>query len=230
MKKTKNMWIYFLKILGRFVLSLVAFLVIYLVSAYLIPKITVKKEANMDHEIAIYIKTNGVHTDIVVPVKNKIFDWSQEVKYSHTDEADSTFQFLAVGWGDKGFYLETPTWAELKFSTAFKAAFGLNTTALHTTYYHDMPEDDACKKIMISKAQYQRLIDFILESTDLDTQDHLIFIDTDANYTKTDAFYEATGRYSLFHTCNTWANDALLACGQRACWWTPRDVGIFEKY
>jgi hypothetical protein len=38
------------------------------------------------------------------------------------------------------------------------------------------------------------------------------------------------GSYNLFHTCNTWTNDALKAGGQKACWWTPFDAGIFRQY
>jgi len=34
----------------------------------------------------------------------------------------------------------------------------------------------------------------------------------------------------LFHTCNTWANNALKACGQKASLWTPFDTGIFYHY
>jgi len=230
MAKSNNKLIFILKKIGQMILIFFSSLVLYILAAYFLPKITVKDEINTKDEIAIYIKTNGVHTDIVVPTKNEIIDWSQDFKFNNTDIADSTFQYLAIGWGDKGFYLETPTWAELKFSTAFKAAFGLNTTALHTTYYQKMDENEACKKIMISNSQYQRLIDYIFGSLDRDAQNQAIFIETNANYTKTDAFYEATGRYSLFHTCNTWANKALKASGQRACWWTPTDKGIFDKY
>ncbi len=219
-----------LKILGRMVLTILLLLLLYVGAAYFIPKITIKAEQNTSKEIAIFIKTNGVHTDIVVPTKNDIIDWSQKFKFKDTDIADSTFQYLAIGWGDKGFYLETPTWAELKFSTAFKAAFALSTTALHTTYYQTMPENESCKKIQISKKQYKRLVNFIENSLDKDMNNQVKFIKTDANYSKTDAFYEANGHYSLFHTCNSWANDALLSCGQRACWWTPTDSGIFEKY
>ncbi len=230
MTKSKSKIISILKIIGRIVLGIIIFLLFYVGAAYFLPKITIDAEPNTSDEIAIFIKTNGVHTDIVVPTKDKMIDWSQTFKFQNTDIADSTFQYLAIGWGDKGFYLETPTWAELKFSTAFKAAFGLSTTALHTTYYRNMPENETCKKILISKKQYRRLIDFIRNSLDLDINRHVEFIQTDANYTQTDAFYEANGHYSLFHTCNTWANEALLSCGQRACWWTPTDSGIFAKY
>jgi len=27
----------------------------------------------------------------------------------------------------------------------------------------------------------------------------------------------------FFHIDNSWTNDALKACGQKACWWTPLD-------
>lgn len=57
-----------------------------------------------------------------------------------------------------------------------------------------------------------------------------IHIGTHANYGLTDAFYDGVGRYNLFRTCNTWTNDALKACGQKACWWTPFDTGIFRQY
>ncbi len=35
------------------------------------------------------------------------------------------------------------------------------------------------------------------------------YIDTDANYGKHDAFYEANGRYNLFTPATSWANNAL---------------------
>ena len=40
----------------------------------------------------------------------------------------------------------------------------------------------------------------------------------DANHYRSanDAFYEAKGRYSLFFTCNTWTNNALKICKQKA--------------
>lgn len=51
-------------------------------------------------------------------------DWSQKIPFSQTKGKSTDFNYIAFGWGDKGFYLDTPTWADLKFSTAFKAAFG----------------------------------------------------------------------------------------------------------
>jgi len=218
------------KVILRLVLGLMAFVLLYLLSAFLFSIWTVKKEAATANDVAIYILTNGDHTDIVVPVKNDITDWSKEISYENTVSRDTTGKYLAIGWGDKGFYLSTPTWADLKFSTAFKAAFALSTSAIHATYYQAMPESNDCKKIMISNKQYKRLVAFVDSSFRRDAEGKVINIKTNANYDKNDAFYEAKRKYNMFYTCNTWANNALKSCGQTACVWTPFDRGIFYHY
>jgi len=219
------------KYTGYIILSLIAFVLIYLLAAYVLSRITIDKAYGNSNDVTIYIKTNGVHTDLVVPIKNEQTDWSKEIKFSNAHLTDTTnIKYLAMGWGDKGFYLQTPTWADLRFSTAFKAAFGLSTTAIHATFYSDLTENKSCKKILISKTQYARLVNFISSSFQKDAAQHMIRINPSANYNNADAFYEANGRYSLFYTCNTWANSGLKKCGQKACLWTPFDTGIFLKY
>lgn len=219
-----------LKIAGITILALVCLIGIYLLAAYVLSRIGVDRESQTQNNIPIYIFTNGVHTDLVVPVKNEQMDWSREVKFANTVGKDSVFAYVGFGWGDKGFYLETPTWADLKASTAFKAAFALSTSAIHATFHKDMTEGADCVKIIISKEQYSRLIRYIQESFIADKKGHLIHIQTNANYGKEDAFYEAKGSYHLFHTCNTWANNGLKSCGQKASLWTPFDTGIFYQY
>jgi uncharacterized protein (TIGR02117 family) len=218
------------KVILRILLGFVAFILLYLLSAFLFSIWAVKKETVTSNDVAIYILTNGDHTDIVVPAKNDITDWSREISYKNTVSGDTTGKYLAIGWGDKGFYLSTPTWADLKFSTAFKAAFALSTSAIHATYYEAMPESNDCKKIMISNEQYKRLVAFVDSSFKRDAEGKVINIKTNANYDKNDAFYEAKRKYNMFYTCNTWANNALKSCGQTACVWTPFDRGIFYHY
>jgi uncharacterized protein (TIGR02117 family) len=219
-----------LKITGLTILALACLIGIYLLSAYVLSRMSVDRESQTQNDMPIYILTNGVHTDLVVPIKNEQIDWSKEVKFANTTGKDSLFEYVAFGWGDKGFYLETPTWADLKASVAFKAAFALGKSAIHATFYKSMREGADCVKINISKEQYSRLIKYIQESFTTDAEGHLMYIQTNANYGKEDAFYEAKGRYNLFHTCNTWANDGLKSCGQKASLWTPFDTGIFYQY
>lgn len=210
-------------------LGLLVFVALYLLMAWALSSIGTDREADADQSVEIWIMSNGVHTDLVVPVRNHVHDWSCDVLFAHTRNTDTSSEYLALGWGDKGFYLETPTWADLKFSTAFKAVTGLGNSAIHATFYKQMKEGEWCKKIRISQNQYKRLVSFVNHSFRRENG-HLLHIRTQANYGQTDAFYEAIGAYSLFHTCNTWTNNALKSCGQKACWWTPFDKGIFKQY
>ncbi len=212
-------------------LYLAAFITLYFIAVLTLSRITIPAEKTDDpEEITIYIKTNGAHTDIVVPAYNDQVDWRRKIKFDDIISEDTAYQYLGIGWGDKGFYLETPTWAELKPQVAFKAAFGLSTSAMHATYYEKITEDDRCKKILISRKQYAELVNHITDWFQKDTAGHFINIKTTANYGNTDAFYEAKGRYNLFFTCNTWANSTLKTCGQKCCVWTIFDTGIFRQY
>lgn len=223
----KKMLILLLKILG----TVLGIVILYVVLGYLLPFIEVSaKDDGQKKEIPVYIYTNGVHTDIVMPVKNDLQDWSLKLPFNNIRSKKTDYNYIGIGWGDKGFYLDTPTWADLKFSTAFKAAFWLSESAMHCTYYREMKEGEDCKKIMISKNQYQKLVQFIQNKFDQDQSGKFILIPTNAVYGDNDAFYDAKGTYSFLYTCNTWANDALKAAEQKAAFWTPSDYGIFLHY
>lgn len=221
-----------LKFIFYCILAIAVLLCLYLGVAFCLSRITVEEQKDSSvKNIEIYILTNGIHTDLVFPVKTDLIDWSKEISYSNTRIKDtSAIKYLALGWGDKEFYLQTPEWSDLKFSVAFRAVTGLGSSAIHATYYQSMHEDEMCKKILISKIQYEKLIQFISASLQHDKNGKPIFIKTNANYNDRDAFYEAMGSYSLFYTCNTWANEGLKQGGLKACLWTAFDTGIFQKY
>ena len=212
------------------VLGIISFLVLYIVAALLISKISVNSDvAQKNKAIEIFILSNGVHTDIVVPIKNEFKDWSKEICFHQTKSRDSLVNYLAFGWGDKGFYLNTPEWSDLKASTALNATFGLSSLAMHTTFYKNMQENASCKKIKISAEEYQKLVTYISESFEFDSSKRIQWI-SNYSYGKRDAFYEAKGSYNLFYTCNTWANNGLKMANQKASLWTVTDSGIFCHY
>ena len=223
MKKT-------LKFLVKIVLAIFIFAISYVFLAVVIPYIEVNSDdLSASEDVSVYIKTNGVHTDIVVPIKSEFKDWSQTIPYSQIKSQDSTMQFIGFGWGDKGFYLNTPEWSDLKVSTAFNAAFGLGTSAMHATFFKHVTENERCVKINISAAEYQKLVSYIETHFEYDSHGKPIWIDA-TTYGQNDSFYEAKGAYTLFYTCNTWANNALKAMDQKAALWTPTDTGIFQHY
>jgi uncharacterized protein (TIGR02117 family) len=219
-----------LRITLKLIAGFIIMILLYLSCAYLLARIEVDGEGKNGNDVTVYLLTNGVHTDIVVPAKNEYQDWTTEVKYADTKSNDTANTYLAMGWGDKGFYLETPTWADLKASVAFKAATGLSTTAIHATFHREMELGDSCRKITISSDQYKRLTSYITNSFQKDQHGHFMNIKTNANYGDTDTFYEAKGSYSMFHTCNSWVNNGLKSTGLKSCFWTPFDTGIFLLY
>jgi uncharacterized protein (TIGR02117 family) len=216
-----------LKISGIFLL-LVA---VYFLSAFALSSIPVNadfKECEKE-AVEIHILTNGVHTDLVLPYRNQYMDWSKWVNPSQTKSGDSSAVNVAFGWGDKGFYLETKTWDELKLSTACKAVFYLGSSAMHVSFYQKLRETSSCRKICVSKENYLKLVQYISQRFETDSMGLPRQI-VGASFTNHDAFYDAKGKYSLFYTCNTWANEGLKSAGLKACYWTAFKGGIFDQY
>lgn len=212
------------------ILSFLASVIIYLAAAWAFSRIIIKPQDSDKADITAYLMTNGVHTDIAVPIRTATIDWNHYLPISNTLGKDTTVQYISFGWGDKGFYLETPTWADLKFTTAFKAVFGLDHSAVHITYYRHPQVNESCRIMHLTQEQYSRLVAYFLNSLTLDKNGLPENIKTRLIYGQDDAFYEANGRYNLFRTCNTWTNSALKISGQKACFWTPFQSGVMRLY
>lgn len=220
-----------LKYILYLIFGLVALIAVYFISERVLSRITVDEIQQKEvQNIQVYLLSNGVHTDIVLPVKTEEIDWNTIFPFENTIGKRIDFKYVAIGWGDKGFYLDTPEWSDLKTSTAINAAIGNGTTALHVTYYDTMKENELSKKAMISIDQYKKLIQFINNSLQKRADDKSILIETTAQYGRNDAFYEAKGSYSIFHTCNTWTNNALKFSGMKAAKWVAFDKGILYQY
>lgn len=217
------------RILAKTLVGIILFVIVYIGIEYILSNITSPAEATTESDLSIFVQTNGVHTDLVLPIKNEYYDWSTQIDISTTIANDSSAQFVAIGWGDKGFYLETPSWAELKVSTAFKAAFGLSSTAMHCTFHTNFSESENSKQITMSAAQYKRLVSFINEGFEWKSK-KTILVNTKVRYDDYDTFYEASGHYSLFRTCNTWTNQALKAAGLKASYWVAFERGVMRNY
>ncbi len=224
-----------LKIILRFFLRIAtvffSIVVLYVLFAFLFSAIPVNKNFQEDKTsgIDIYLLSNGVHTDLVLPIRNRYKDWSDVIPVDHTISKDSLMKYIAFGWGDKNFYLETPTWADLKFSTAFNALFFLSTSAMHVTFYKHMSAEEYCKKISISAEQYKRMVHYIESSFQKTSEGDFILI-KNLSYGNDDCFYDAKGTFNLFYTCNTWTNEGLKQSGLRASLWTPFESALLNHY
>lgn len=222
-----------IKIIFRYllrILSGIAILILtWLFAAFLLPYFRTSPEIVKEKKIhTIFIRSNGVHTDFVMPVKSDFINWNELLPYSDFKNADETFEYISFGWGDKGFYINTPTWADLKFSTAFNAAFGLGGTAMHVTYNRAEPkENEKCKKLQISDRQYKLLINYIKGS--FQKKDSKFILIDHAGYYDNDRFYEAHGTYNFIKTCNVWTGRGLKTIGEKTGIWTPLAKSILQN-
>lgn len=179
--------------------------------------------------ITIWVTTNGVHSALLLPRKTAQIDWS--ALFPPTDTVDpalsARYDMVELGWGDRRFYLETPNWSDLRAGTAVSALFGLDATALHVEY-SGAPAAGAPDAVALSLTPeaYARLAARLRQSIRTTPQGHAIPI-MGHHYDANDAFYEATGHYSLFMTCNEWVRSALSDAGVRTPWWSPFDKPLF---
>lgn len=217
----------FLKfLLGILVVPLLLYFALVVIGAA-IPVNSNPETINPD--IKIYLISNGVHVDIVVPVKSEIIDWTEIVKPQHTLSASTKSSYVSFGWGDLLFYQNTPEWKDLTFKTAFQALFLKTPSALHTRFHEGKPKNERIKTLMIDSSQYRLLSEYISKTFMYDDEGNSQPVEG-LHYSRRDVFYKARGSLNLFNTCNTWVNEALKHSGLKACLWTPFEEGIFIRY
>ena len=170
--------------------------------------------------ITIFVKANAVHTAIIVPKVAANVDWRKIARAS--DLRDPRFAddgYLAIGWGQHDFFLETPTWADIRLSTVLAASIGSDRTLVHVDHLPLPAVGDDVRAIVLRPREYRRLAAFITDS--IKPHGHRY-----RGYGGWDAFYEARGHYDAGMTCNTWAGDALRYAGVRIGAWTPFPVTV----
>lgn len=216
-------------ILLKIILILLGLIAIYFLCALILSRITVNSDHKDPEEgILMFILSNGIHTDIVVPAKTEYKDWTLTFPKDSFNVKDDLHTFIGFGWGDKGFYLYTPEWSDLTASTALKAVSGLGGTAMHVTYLKERyKESDNCEIFILSKEQYEKLILYI-ENKFSKKENAIIKIDH-RGYGNFDLFFEAKGNYNLFQTCNTWTNNGLKEIGLKTGLWTPFSRGLMRS-
>jgi uncharacterized protein (TIGR02117 family) len=208
--------------------SLLSCICLYLAFALVLTIIPVNNSfQETKNGITIFVQSNGVHTDLILPVKNNIHDWSPKIDPEDFEINEKRFKYISFGWGDKGFYLNTPTWADLKFSTAFNALFLGGSSCMHVGYVTEKPSlDKRTHEINISENQYKALVKFIEDSFQKDKNGQYAIIPGHHYSGTNDNFYEGIGSYSFYKTCNVWTNCGLKEAGIKTAAWAPFDESV----
>lgn len=208
-KKARTLFKSILKYTFRFLEVFFAFLFVYLIIS-ITGGIISTGQLKKNGDLYIYVQSNGIHTDICLPVRSEQINWRKFIPEKHFPK-NKHFEYITIGWGDKGFFLDAKEWSDLTFSTAFNAAFLPTPTLMHIKYGKEPKITEQRKKVYLNKKDYYRLIRFVKKS--FVRKDNQLNLINGKGYTDSDNFYEAHNSYHMFRTCNIWTNEALKIAG-----------------
>lgn len=211
------------RLLLRLAATVVLLLLAYLGSALVLNQITRPASGIVDASYHFFACDNGVHVDIVLPVIGGGRDWRGSFPPADFTGDITTAGHISLGWGAEAFFATTPRWRDIRPGPVLQALFWLDRSVLHVAYHGDPGDVPQCRRLTTDSAGQARLFAFIDAS--LDGQPRRVLPGYGAN----DAFYAATGRYSLFRTCNVWSADALHAAGLPMGLWSPFSFQIMSR-
>lgn len=177
------------------------------------------KKLDCTADQTIYISSNGMHIDLIIPSTGLSPVFASQLS------PKSATQYYSIGWGDKGFYLDTPSWAELKLSTGMRAMLIKSPTAMHVTQFQTIQPHWV--PIAVCSEQITTLNNYITSTFERDAAGNLMEI-VDAGYTPNDRFYEAHGNYTGVKTCNIWVSLGLKKASIKTSRWSPFVFGILH--
>ena len=175
-----------------------------------------------DGEPPVYVCASLAHADIVLPSRDPLIDWSAlfpaVAQSGLPPEAG-----LAFGWGDLRFFRETPTWSDIRPSTALGALLGRHATALRVEAVKPPAGNPRCVRLAVDRAGRQALIAHVKASLQTGPDGRPLL---EPGGGASEAYYLATGRYGPLHTCNQWTADALAAAGLPHARFAPFSFGV----
>jgi uncharacterized protein (TIGR02117 family) len=184
--------------------------------------------------VPVYLISNGWHVWLALPARSRNgqeeTDWEVWLSGSSLAGRLTDQDYVAFGWGARAFYLATRRPADFQPGLALAALLGRGPAAMHVMR---IPESALSgrnletRQMQIDSLQYQALAAYI-QGGFAPGRDGRPQPLPQAGFTPDDVFYEATGRYSPFRTCNEWIGAGLRAAGLKAGWWTPFPYGLMR--
>ena len=178
--------------------------------------------------VEVTVTSTEIHADLVLPVRNEVIDWRPLLPAGDFAGDVGRATRVAFGWGNKEFYVDTRTYADLRAGTVARAVFWPSATCLHVEMWDDAADPAGARTVRVSHDQYRRLVEHVLGTFRRGAGGRFVPIEGGA-YGATDAFYHAHGSYHALNTCNCWVGRGLKAAGVRVGWFTPlpRTVALY---
>jgi len=211
----------------RIALGLAAIPLLYLLVALAGSLIPVNRGWNEpDSGTIIYLADNGIHADLVLPVRAQGLDWAPYFPADDFAAPPPSPRFIAFGAGERRVYLDTPRWRDIRLSTIWHALMG-GERVIHVEYVAS--PTTGFREIRLRPAEYRRLWAAIRAELELGPNGRPKHINH-PGYGPSDAFYRGLGKASALRTCNSWTADRLRLAGVETSLWPPFVQGLVWRY
>jgi uncharacterized protein (TIGR02117 family) len=171
----------------------------------------------------IYLHDNGIHLSFIVPRQNHLTDLDAIFPAAHLPGSPPPASYLMFGWGDRDFYLNTPSWGHLRPTHAVNALVGSGESLLHVDHLAALPK--GVTAITVEQEAYQTILSEIVLTIKANAS--MLTPAPIKGYGNWDVFYPARGySYSALYTCNNWASSILAKAKIRTGRWTPLPFGV----
>lgn len=167
----------------------------------------------------VFLLSNPIHTDLAVPLDDELLERFAFLGRDGLPLEAPGAAYLVFGWGGRAFYLETPTWSELKIKPLLKGLTA-DRAAMHVALAGDISAGADSVEIFLSENRYRALLDYIRLSFSEDGAGEPIHIPR-SGYGDFDTFYEGKGTFTALLGCNTWTAAGLRAAGIQTGLWNP---------
>ena len=207
---------------------MLSLVLLYFASGLILPFIPVNRKSQDEKatDTQIYLKSDGIHTDFILPVVNDFFDWRTYIDTSNFKVPVNENTYFAFGWGDRGFYMEIPEWSDLTFKIAFKAMCLPSPTCMHLAAIDKLPtEFKYFTGLNISQKQYEDICNYILSYFQYENEKPIPI--PDYSLAENDVFYESPHSYHALNTCNQWVNKGMADANIKTACWSPAGFGLF---
>lgn len=166
------------------------------------------------------ILSSAIHTDLALPASPEL---AARLGFMARDGLDPSLpgvEYVIAGWGGRSFYIETPTWSDLKAGPVFRA-LTLDRSVMHMGLAGAIDRNHpSVLPFELDQPAYDRLVEALLASFRLNG-DGMPEVVAGAEYGEHDLFYEAEGSFNALLGCNVWTARMLRQAGLKTGWWTP---------
>lgn len=196
--------------------KIIAVILALVVIGALVPRPLFPSRDAAEKTVEILVITNPIHTGIAIPASPEVLQMFGFLRDAGAALDSADLRWLIFGWGGRAFYLETPTWADLRPLPALKA-LTLDRSVMHVELAGEIDRHRGnVTSYRISAENARAAYGAIAESFTPGRQ-----VIEGAGYGQFDQFYEAQGYFNLVAGCNTWAARVLREAGLQTGFWNP---------